>query len=509
VALVAAAAAALAWASAGRCRSGWAAALLTSLVLAGAQLGAVDHPAPPPWPARPPREARLSLRIDRVFAPAPPGRSATGWATVVRADPHLRELVGQRLYYSIGLRRAAEAPDRSAVVRVIGLLRAAPRAAAPGSFDASLAAEGVYLRLVRARLLGEEQPPDAYRRGCARLADQLTRLLGLGLGRHPALRALYGAMMLGRKADLAKDQRALFLRAGAMHLFAVNGIHIGTVALALHALAALVRLPRTAASGVVLACLWLDVASTGASPSAVRAFIMVAAAESAWALRRPSNPLASLSTAALIVLLVDPGDLFSASFQMSYGVMAALATLGLPLAARAQARFAPYRSLPRVAWNRRQRLRAGLQRHLIDALGIGAAAAAVGAVSGIEYFHLLVPGALLTNLFLVPPALLVIVAGVGAIAAGLSGATPVARFCNGAAGVVLAAMTATARLATKAPAMAFAAHFRAAWIGPAALVLLLAACLLGYALDWRARCGGFWPPFAIVATVLALGVSYP
>jgi hypothetical protein len=104
--------------------------------------------------------------------------------------------------------------------------------------------------------------------------------------------------------------------------------------------------------------------------------------------------------------------------------------------------------------------------------------------------------------------LLVIVAGVGAIVAGLAGATPVARFCNGAAGVVLAGMTATARLATQAPAMAFAAHFRAAWIGPAALVLLLAACLIGYALDWRARWGGFWPPFAIVATVLALGVSY-
>ncbi len=508
LALAASALAAAAWAFADRSRTAWAAALLLALVLAGAQWGAWERPAPPPWPERPPREARLSLRIDRAFTPSARGRGATGWATIVRTEPHLREWLGQRVYYSVALRAAAAPPDQTEVVRVVGVLLAGPRNPIPGSFDASLAAEGVNFRLIRGRLLCEDRPPTAYRRFCARLTAQLTVLLGLGLDGHPALRALYGAMLLGRKSDLTPDQRTLFLHAGAMHLFAVNGIHIGTVAVALHAIAALLRLPRSAASGLVLACLWLDVETTGASPSAVRAFLMAAAAEAAWVLHRPSNPLASLSAAALLVLLVDPSALFSASFQMSYGVMTGLATLGLPLAARARERFAPYRWLPRVAWNRRQRLWAGLRHHLIDALGIGSAAAAVGAVSGIEFFHLFVPGGLITNLFLVPPALLVIVAGVAAIAAGLAGALSAARFCNGAAAVVLSGMTATARLATRAPAVAFQAHFRAAWIGPAALILLLAACLFGYASDWRARRGGFWPPFAVVAAVLLLGVAY-
>ena len=97
-------------------------------------------------------------------------------------------------------------------------------------------------------------------------------------------------MMLGRKQDLAAIQRGLFLLSGTMHLFAINGLHIGVVALSLHALLALARCPRPLASTLVLAVLWLDVDTTGESPSAVRAFLMVAVLEAAFILRRPGQP---------------------------------------------------------------------------------------------------------------------------------------------------------------------------------------------------------------------------
>ncbi len=116
---------------------------------------------------------------------------------------------------------------------------------------------------------------------------------------------------------------------------------------------------------------------------------------------------------------------------------------------------------------------------------MGAAAAAVGAVTGVEFFQLLVPGGLAANLVLVPPALLVIVAGVGSLGLGFAGAAAAGRFCNLAAGAVLAGMTWLARAVTAVPWVYFPAHYRAAWIGPAALTALLAACLFGYAMDWR------------------------
>ncbi len=49
-------------------------------------------------------------------------------------------------------------------------------------------------------------------------------------------------------------------------------------------------------------------------------------------LRLPGNSLAALAVSALVVLLLEPLQLFSASFQMSYGIVAALLAFGLPLA---------------------------------------------------------------------------------------------------------------------------------------------------------------------------------
>ena len=478
------------------------------MTLAGLASFALHRQPRPAWAGRPVREARLSLRIEHLYPPAPVHPAATGLATIVRADPHLRDLVGQRIYFSVAPRRGAAPPEQSETVTALGLLAPVPARPKAGSFEASLADQGLNFRLTRGRVLATERPPTAYRRFCARLADRMTVLLGAGLDRHRDLAGLYRAMLLGRKRELSADQQKLFLRAGAMHLFAVNGLHIATVAIALHALLSLLRCPRPVGSALVLAVLWLDVDTTGASPSAVRAFLMVAAVETARILWRPSNPLASLAAAAAIILVADPLALFSASFQMSYGVMVGLITLGLPLAAQWNERLQPYRHLPRASWSFHQRLRLAVQHHLLDSVGLGAAAAAVGAISGVEFFNLFVPGGLAANLALVPPALLVIVAGVCSLVLGFPGAAAAGRFCNLAAGAVLAAMTKMARLATAVPGVYFAAHYRAPWIGPAALGVLLAACLFGYAGDWRRSRAGFWPPFAVVALVLVLGVRY-
>ena len=45
-------------------------------------------------------------------------------------------------------------------------------------------------------------------------------------------------------------------------------------------------------------------------------------------------------------------------------------------------------------------------------------------------------------------------------------------------------------------------------IGSVALAVLMAGLVGGYALSWRRRAGGWWPPFAIVAIVLIFGVEF-
>jgi competence protein ComEC len=509
-ALLALAAAAAAWAvlAAWRDRRSWAPALLVAMAAAGAASHALHRQPPPDGAGWPPREARLCLRIVRVNHPAPQGRTVSGMADVIAAEPPLRALAGQRIYLSLVPPRGAAPPERSEVLSAVGLLESVSARAPPGSLDQGLAAAGLHFRFRAGRRVRVLEPPSAYRRFCARTAARMNQLLGRGLERQPALAAVYRAMMLGQKHDLTTSQERRFLLTGTMHLFAINGVHIGVVALSLHALLALARCPRSAGAPLVLALLWLDVDSTGASPSAVRAFLMVAAGEVAWVAWRPSNPLAALSGAALFTLLADPREIHTASFQMSYGVMTALGALGFPLAARLQARFPPYRHVPAVARDRFQRLRASLQIHLLSALGVGAAAALAGAVTGIAFFGLLVPVGIVANLALLPLASLVIAAGVAALVGGCAHAAPAVLLFNRSAGVLLRAITALVALGARLPGGSLPAHYRAAWIGPAALGAFVAACLAGYAGGWRGDRGGFWPPFVIVAIVLLLGVSY-
>ena len=486
----------------------WAPALCAAMFLAGAASYALHRKRLPEWDQLPPREAHLALRIDRVF-PQAGAKKAVGLATVARADGPVSELVGQRIYFSLQLRKDEEPPVRSTVVAAVGVLAPLPRDPPADGFDNYLANAGVNFRFARGRVLAIEQPPTAYRRFCDRAAARLNTLLGAGVAaRQPALTAVFRAMMLGQKHELSDEQDTLFMHSGTMHLFAINGLHIGVVALALHAVLALLRCPRPMAAMLTLGVLWLDVDTTGASPSAVRAFLLVAAYEAGFVLRRPANGLAALGTAALVVLLIEPLALFSASFQMSYGVVLTILCFGVPLGEWLAARWRPFALLPEATWNWWQRLLTSGLWWLAGALGIGIAASLVSAMTGPTFFHVFTPGALATNLVLVPLAMLVITAGFASVVTGLAGLVWLNSLFNHAAMLVLAGIDGLIRLGLRAPGLWWPAQWRAPWVGTLALGALLVAGLAGYAWRWEARRGGWWPPVAVVALALLFGIKW-
>jgi len=487
----------------------WPPAIVSAMFLAGSASYALHRARLASWEGLPPREAKLALRIDRVFATAAGKRSAGGLATIAAAGEHLRELRGQRVHFSFTLKKGEAPPVRSTVVSAAGVLVALPREPEADSFDAYLANAGVNFRFTRARVLAVEQPPARYYVFLERAATKLNAWLSIGIAqKRPELAAVFRAVMLGQKHELSGEQDALFMHSGTMHLFAINGLHIGVVALSLHALLAVMRCPRPLAAMLTLLVLWLDVDTTGASPSAVRAFLLVACYEIAFVLRRPGNGLAALSAAALIVLLVEPMALFSASFQMSYGVVLAILCLGLPLADWLAQKFAPFRDVPEVTWSRAQRVWAALLRWFWPTLGIGVAAALVSAVTGPAFFKVFAPAGFFSNLLLVPLATFVIVAGFASVVAGVIGAPLLGALFNHAALVVLVAIDAVIRRGVLVPAAWWPAQWRVAWAAPLALAALLAMVVAGYALSWRRERGGWWPPFAIVALALAFGVKF-
>ena len=485
----------------------WPAALGGALILAGGASYSLHRARLTGWDNRPPREARLTLQVTRTFTPTDP-RRASGSAIVTTAAAPLTALRGQRLYYALTLAAGEPAPERGAEIAATGVLQSVPERPAAGSFDDYLAGAGLNFTLTRARVSATIQPASAYQQFCTRLLVRMDALLGVGLESHPDRVAVYRAMMLGQKRDLSEEQHDLFMHSGTMHLYAINGLHIGVVAMALHLLLALLRCPRAAASAGVLAVLWLDVDTTGASPSAVRAFLMVAMLEVAWIIRRPSNPIAAISAAALLTVLLDPLDFFSASFEMSYAVVAAILTFGLPLAERWQARWPAYADLPKEAWRWHHHVRAQVRRWAFDVLGLGCAATLVSTLSGVAFFGVFAAGALVANLVLVPLASGVIMAGLASIVCGLAGLGWAGRLCNELAGGLLGLIDLLIRQGTRVPGAFWAAHFRTDWAGSTAMAIVVAACLAGYATGWRKDRGGFWPPVALAALAVIIGVKF-
>jgi len=493
------------------------AAIVAALFLAGAANYEICRARLPAWDNLPPREVRLTLRINSLAqqnsASAPKARpSISGLARVVASDDRkLDELVGQPVYFSLDPPRnrdVAAQVIRTAEIKTAGMIEALPRNASADSFEGHLVAAGMNFHFSDGSICAIAAPPSAAAVFFERMRARFSDTLGLGLQNRPRETGIYRAMVLGQKQEIDGEQTALFLGSGTMHLFAISGIHIVVIATGIYFLLLLLRLPRWPRYLAAIATLWVYVQITGASPSAVRAFTMVAILQSALMARLPVNGIATLAFAALAMLVARPMQLFSASFQMSYGIVAAILLYGLPLGETWNARWVLFRDVPKAAWTRTQHVLSIAHRYFLGVFAISVSASLVSTFCGVVYFRLVTPGALFANLLLIPAASLVILSGFLSIISGLAGLAPLAMLFNHAAALVLVAMQKLLALAVGVSGMSHSAHFDPQWLGTAAFAALLAVMLCGYSQKWAARRGGFWPPIALIAFVLLALVRY-
>jgi competence protein ComEC len=489
-------------------RRAWAPCLAASVLLSGMALYELRRARLSDWDALPPREVRATLHVDRVFPPRPDGKSVSGLGHIAGADPHLPELAGQSVYFSLALKHGAPPPIRSSEIAVIGVLQTLPRTPPGDTFDGYLANVGVNFRLTRGRLLATVAPATSYHRFCEAALNRFDRILDRGLEGQPALSGVFRAMLLGQQQELSEEQNLMFMESGTMHLFSISGLHIATIAGAIYGILMLLRLPRWLQVVVGAVVLWLYVDITGGTPSAVRSFIMVMFLHGSRMLRVPGSPLAALVASAVVVLLLQPMQLFTASFQLSYGIVAALLLLGLPLTDAWLERWAFFRDLPKCAWCWHHRLRDGAWRKLLGMVAIGLASTLVSTLGGVVIFKLFTPGSLVANLVLIPVSVLVVLAGFLSLLCGLAGLGGLSVVFNYAGILVLAGIEKSVRFFVTLPGVYHAAHFTPAWLGFAALSAVLGAMLYGYATRWELKRGGFWPPFALTVLALVLGVSF-
>jgi len=134
-------------------------------------------------------------------------------------------------------------------------------------------------------------------------------------------RHILSALTLGYKRDLEPETKSIFASAGAMHVLAVSGLHVGIIYMVL--LYCFGFLKRVKAGKyvfliLIISVLWLYALITGLSPSVCRAALMFSFVTLGNNLRRRSNIYNTLAASAFFLLLINPNNLFDAGFQLSF-----------------------------------------------------------------------------------------------------------------------------------------------------------------------------------------------
>ena len=130
-------------------------------------------------------------------------------------------------------------------------------------------------------------------------------------------------ILLGDKSYLNLELKDAFSGAGAMHLLAVSGLHVGIFLVILQWLFKTFgrRVPRWLQFGLILIILWTYAGITGFSPSVNRAVTMFSFVALGTLTGRRYDSINGLIASAMILLAINPYFLFDIGFQLSYSAM--------------------------------------------------------------------------------------------------------------------------------------------------------------------------------------------
>lgn len=138
-------------------------------------------------------------------------------------------------------------------------------------------------------------------------------------GMAPDELAVVSALTVGYKDLLDDELRRTYSAAGAMHILAVSGLHVGVIyGMLLLLLRLIPRCPKRLKLIVSLFMLWLFALITGLSPSVLRATAMFSLVELGRSMGYRSSSYNTLAAVAFGLLVLNPYNLYSIGFQLSF-----------------------------------------------------------------------------------------------------------------------------------------------------------------------------------------------
>lgn len=216
--------------------------------------------------------------------------------------------------------------------------------------------------------------------------------------------ALLAALLLGDKSELSDETIQQFSSAGAMHVLAVSGLHVGIFYLVIQFLLSFLGESTTARITrvlVQLAFLWGYALLTGLTPSVTRSATMFSFVAVGQAMQSRTSIYNSIAVSALLLLVVNPFTLFEVGFQLSYAAVLGIIAFHKPI-------YSWFRSSNRIldyCWN-------------ISAVSISAQLATFPL--GLLYFHSFPNYFLVSNLVVINCAALILYSALALLVFGFT-----------------------------------------------------------------------------------------
>lgn len=136
---------------------------------------------------------------------------------------------------------------------------------------------------------------------------------------------LASAMILGEQNQLSHERRSSFMVTGTIHLLAISGLHVGILAAGMIFIWRLGFLPRNWSAISIILFVVAYTCLVGFRPPILRASLLITMCCVAKLIGREAISFNSLALAALIILAMDPSQLFETGAQLSFLAVAIIA----------------------------------------------------------------------------------------------------------------------------------------------------------------------------------------
>lgn len=146
-------------------------------------------------------------------------------------------------------------------------------------------------------------------------------------GFEPAELSIIQALLLGQKQQISEEVYQNYADAGAVHILAVSGLHVGIIMLILTWLLSPLKglkKGKMIRPLLVIFGLWTFAVLSGLSPSVVRAVTMFSFVSIGLEIGRRSSTINSVCLSLLLLVLIRPQWIFDVGFQLSYSAVLAI-----------------------------------------------------------------------------------------------------------------------------------------------------------------------------------------